>query len=403
MGNELEAKKTFSNYMASEAVQYKLKQIISDKTNSARFTTAIVSTVVNNPALVECDFTTIFSAALEAESMKLSLSPKLGQSYLVPFNDTKNNRKVATFQIGYKGYIQLAMRSGQYKDIDAIEIKEGEYKGKDSETGKPIIAFIGDDAKREELKTVGYLAYFELLNGFKKSLFWTKEKMTKHALTYSKGFAAKKGYTFWEKSFDDMAFKTLLRQIISKWGVMSIEMQNAFVKDMSIISEDGIEYFDNDDNPENGKPEVKQPEELKKEDNPPKKTAEETAKAEVTEQPKEQEKATQEKGDATEQVIHDFIDLRNLKYDEILTVKGFVKSITPKKTPKGKDYMIVTVIDAYNSKTQQTININKWGTDQPTAGVLHVFENVKKTKNASGQDLYVADKIREATDDDISL
>jgi ribosomal protein S2 len=101
--------------------------------------------------------------------------------------------------------------------------------------------------EREKAKTIGYYGMFELNNGFRKTLYWSKEKMESHALQYSKGYQAKKGYTFWEKDFDGMAFKTMLRQIISKWGVMSIELQTAFESDMAAIKEDGSkEYVDND-------------------------------------------------------------------------------------------------------------------------------------------------------------
>ena len=89
---------------------------------------------------------------------------------------------------------------------------------------------------------------FEYLNGFRKAMYWSKDKMEKHAIKYSKGYQAKKGYTFWEKDFDGMAYKTMLRQLISKWGIMSLEMQNAFEKDMASIQTDGtFEYVDNDD------------------------------------------------------------------------------------------------------------------------------------------------------------
>ena len=166
---------------------------------------------------------------------------------MVPFNDNKNGRKVAQFQIGYKGYIQLAMRSGQYRDLDVIEVREGEYKGKDAFTGKARVEFIEDDNERLKLPIIGYFAYFELLNGFRKSLYWTKEKMEQHALTYSQAYKTdvKKGWnmSFWSKDFDGMAFKTMLRQLISKWGIMSVEFQTAYTNDMGVIENDGNANF----------------------------------------------------------------------------------------------------------------------------------------------------------------
>ena len=245
----VQTKKTFSTFITNDAVKNKINAMMSSK-DGIRFITNLISAVSNNPALAECEHSTILSAALLGESLKLSPSVQLGQFYMVPYNDMKNGRKTAQFQIGYKGYIQLAMRSGQYKDLDVIEVREGEYKGKDPFTGKPRIEFIEDDNERLKLPIIGYFAYFELLNGFRKSLYWTKEKMKDHALTYSQAYKTdvKKGWSmsFWSKDFDAMAFKTMLRQLISKWGIMSIEFQTAIEKDMAVIKEDGqAVYVDN--------------------------------------------------------------------------------------------------------------------------------------------------------------
>lgn len=245
--NSLVAKKsTFSTFLTSDAVKTKINQMIAGPAG-AKFITSLISLVSNNPAIAECEHATILSSALLGESLKLSPSPQLGQFYIVPFNDNKNGRKVAQFQIGYKGYIQLAMRSGQYRDLDVIEVRQGEYKGKDTFTGKPRIEFIEDDNERLKLPIVGYFAYFELLNGFRKSIYWTKEKMEQHALTYSQAYKTdiKKGWkmSFWSKDFDAMAFKTLLRQLISKWGIMSIDFQTAVTHDMGIIDDNGNANF----------------------------------------------------------------------------------------------------------------------------------------------------------------
>lgn len=240
---------TFSAYMSGETVKQKVNEMIGSK-DGQRFITTIVSAVSANPNLAKCENSTILSAALQGEALKLSPSNQLGHYYIVPYDDNNNHRTVAQFQMGYKGYIQLAMRSGQYKDLDVMDIREGEYKGKDKQTGKPVIEFIEDDDEREELPIIGYFAYFELLNGFRKSLYWSKTKMEKHAMQYSKGYASdiKKGnkYTFWSKDFNGMAFKTMLRQLLSKWAVMSIEMQTAMVSDMAVIKENGYDYVDND-------------------------------------------------------------------------------------------------------------------------------------------------------------
>ena len=251
--NSLVAKKsTFLTFLTSDVVKTKVNQIIAGPAGN-KFITSLISLVSNNPAIAECEHSTILSSALLGESLKLSPSPQLGQFYIVPFNDNKNGRKVAQFQIGYKGYIQLAMRSGQYRDLDVIEVREGEYKGKDAFTGKPRIEFIEDDNERLKLPVVGYFAYFELLNGFRKSIYWSREKMEQYALTYSQAYKTdvKKGWkmSFWSKEFDAMAFKTLLRQLISKWGIMSIDFQTAITYDMGIIDDNGnANFVDNSSN-----------------------------------------------------------------------------------------------------------------------------------------------------------
>lgn len=194
---------------------------------------------------MECEPGTILSAGLLGETLQLSPSPQLGQYYLVPFNDRKLGRKVAQFQLGYKGYIQLAIRSGQYRKLNAMAIKEGELIKYDPLNEDIEISLIEDDSVRAATPTIGYFAMFEYLNGFRKVIYWSKEKMETHAMQYSQGYRAKKGYTFWEKDFDSMAIKTMLRQLISKWGIMSIEFQKAYEADMGVLSEDNsVNYVD---------------------------------------------------------------------------------------------------------------------------------------------------------------
>ena len=236
----------FTSFMTSGAVQKKVNEILGDEKRGARFVSGIVSAVNANPALKECDNASILSGALLGESLNLSPSPQLGNYYLVPYAD-KNRGSVATFQLGYKGYIQLAIRSGQYKKLNVLAIKEGELIKYDPLNEEIEVDLIDDEEKREKAKTVGYYAMFEYVNGFKKSMYWSKAKMEKHALQYSKGYQAKKGYTFWEKDFDAMAYKTMLRQLISKWGIMSVDMQTAYESDMAYIKDDGSkEYLDNE-------------------------------------------------------------------------------------------------------------------------------------------------------------
>ena len=234
-----------TSYLAQEKVKNQINEVIGGK-NGQRFISSIVSAVNNNPQLAECTNQSILSGALLGESLKLSPSPQLGQYYLVPFKD-KNKGMVAQFNLGYKGYIQLAIRSGQYKKLNVLAIKEGELVKFDPLNEEIEVNLIENEDEREKAPTTGYYAFFEYINGFKKAIYWSKSKMEAHALKYSAGYRAKKGYTFWEKDFDGMAYKTMLRQLISKWGIMSIDMQSAIDADTALINEDGTKvYVDNE-------------------------------------------------------------------------------------------------------------------------------------------------------------
>ena len=214
-------------YLTQDAVKQQINNVIGGK-DGQRFISAIVSAVNTNPALQECTNQSILSGALLGESLKLSPSPQLGHYYLVPFNDREKG-KVATFQLGYKGYIQLAIRSGQYKKLNVMAIKEGELEYFDPLNEDIKINLMVDSwDEREEAPTIGYYAFFELTNGFRKAIYWSRKQMESHAVKYSPGYKRDldKGtkYTFWSKDFDGMAYKTMLRQLISKWGIMSIEL-----------------------------------------------------------------------------------------------------------------------------------------------------------------------------------
>lgn len=241
-------------YLTNDAVKNQINKVIGGK-RGPRFISSVVSAVQANPTLQECTSPSIVSAALLGESLNLSPSPQLGQFYMVPFNDNKHGIKVAQFQLGYKGYIQLAIRSGYYKKLNVLAIKEGELVNYDPLNEEIEVNLIEDEEEREKAQTIGYYAFFEYTNGFRKTLYWSKQKMESHALKYSKGYAAHKGYTFWEKDFDAMAFKTMLRQLISKWGIMSIDMQNAIEGDMGAIKytdsgEMTVDYVESESVPE---------------------------------------------------------------------------------------------------------------------------------------------------------
>ncbi len=263
--NDQSKKLTISGYLGQDKIKSWINGMIGSEKEAQKFISSIISATSTTPALQACEPTTIVSAALLANALDLSLSPQLGLSYMVPFEDNKNGRTVATFILGYKGYIQLAIRSGKYRKINVIAIKEGEFVSYNPLSEELVVNLISDDEEREKAATIGYYAYFELVNGFQKSLYWSKKKMLLHADKYSKAFSvnAKKGKqpkydkvsyadyeagkvpeaemwkysSFWYKDFDGMAFKTMLRQLISKWGIMSIDMQEAFEKDGSEIYE----------------------------------------------------------------------------------------------------------------------------------------------------------------------
>ena len=252
---------TFSAFLTSDAIKNRINSMVGGK-DGQRFISAVISAVSVNPGLTECEHSTILSAALLGESLKLSPSPQLGQYYLVPFNDKKRGTKVAQFQLGYKGYIQLAIRSGYYKKLNVLAIKEGELVRFDALNEEIDVKLIDNDTEREAAKTIGYYAMFEYTNGFRKAMYWSREKMMAHADKYSMAFSAAKYQdlldgkipqsemwkysSFWYKDFDGMAYKTMLRQLISKWGIMSIELQTAIDKDMAAIHDDGsVDYVDN--------------------------------------------------------------------------------------------------------------------------------------------------------------
>jgi recombination protein RecT len=243
----VQQKPRFSVAIQSDMYKNLINNTLGDPKKATRFIASISSAVAINPTLQECDAGTILSGALLGESLGLSPSPALGHYYLVPFNDNNNNRKVATFQLGYRGFLNLAIRSSQYKKINVVAIKEGELVRFDPLNEEIEVNIIEDEELRAKAKTIGYYAMYELKLGFRKALYWSKAKMESHALQYSKGYQAKKGYTFWEKNFDEMALKTMIRQLISKYGIMSIELVTAFESDMAAIKEDGSkEYVDND-------------------------------------------------------------------------------------------------------------------------------------------------------------
>ena len=264
--NQLAAQKPkFSMVISSDKMQKLINQTLGDKKKAERYTAAIMSAVATNPQLSNCEAISIITGSLLGESLGLAHSPQLGQYYLVPFKVKAKNgipeHYDASFILGYKGLIQLAIRSGYYKKINVLEVKKGELKYYNPFSEEIEIEPIQDVDVREKEQTIGYYAMFEYLNGFQKIMYWSKAQMIAHADRYSPAFSA--GATggkypkvsfadyeagrydkndewlyssFWYKNFDGMAKKTMLRQLISKWGIMSTDMVQAIESDNGIIT-----------------------------------------------------------------------------------------------------------------------------------------------------------------------
>lgn len=247
INNTLQKKQeTLVDYLNKDIIINHIKKVVGKDTK--RFISSIISATTVNPELKECSKESILSAALLGETLKLSPSPQLGQYYFVPFKSKYG--KVAQFIIGYKGYLQLAIKTGFYKKINVIAIKEGELNYFDPLNEEIQVNIIKDYEAREKAETVGYYAYLEYMNGFRKALYWSKSQMENHALKYSTSYNRdiQKGtkYSYWSNNFEAMAYKTMLRQLLSKWGNLNPEMQMAIDGDMAVIHQDGTnEYIDN--------------------------------------------------------------------------------------------------------------------------------------------------------------
>lgn len=258
MANEIakaERKEGIATFLAKEAVKTNIESVVGNK-DSQRFISSVVSAVQTNPQLADCTNASILSAALLGHSLNLPMSPQIGMYYFVPF---KNKKKVkdangkettmevneATFQLSYRGMLQLAMRSGQYKSMNVTDIREGELVSYNPIEDVYEFKAETDIAKREKLPIIGYYAFFEMVNGFKKGVYWTREQVDTHAKRYSASYRNGWSSSLWKTDFDAMAKKTLLRQLISKWGIMSVDMETAYASDQAVIRDGVPDYVDN--------------------------------------------------------------------------------------------------------------------------------------------------------------
>lgn len=255
MANQLaEVKKeSIATFLATDSVKENVTKIVGEK-DTQRFISSLVSAVQTNPSLAECTNKSLLNAALLGQSLNLPQSPQLANFYFVPFKNSKAGITEATFQLGWRGYIALAMRSGQYKKIHVTDIREGELKAYNPIEDEYEFTPITDMKKRLEAPVIGYYAYFVLINGFKKTLYWSREQMDEHAKKYSQSYRKGWDSSLWKSDFDKMAYKTMLRQLISKYGPMSVDMERAYVGDQSVIGDNGNpDYIDNvPDEPEKG-------------------------------------------------------------------------------------------------------------------------------------------------------
>ena len=244
--NKLSTQKTtVKSLLESESVKTRIEEILGK--NAATFATSVIQIQQSNKLLVNADPQSIIGAALTSATLNLPLNNSLGYAYLIPFNERQSNGTYlskAQFQIGYKGFHQLAMRSGQFKTIHATDVKEGEIESRDRLTGEMTFNFIEDDNVREKTKTIGYISYFRLLNGFEAYHYMSSKEMESHAKKFSQTY--KKGFGLWKDDLYSMALKTVLKLLLSKKAPLSIDMQKAVETDQaSFKNEDEFEHIDN--------------------------------------------------------------------------------------------------------------------------------------------------------------
>ena len=226
------ANQSLTVWLKDEGIKKKIAENLGK--NAASFTSALLNIYQNNKLLQECDGRSILGAGMLAATMDLSITPSLGQAYVVPF------RGKATFQIGTKGLIQLAHRTGQYTRLHAGKVYEGELRGFNPITGEPEIG------ERISDNVVGYVAYMRLINGFEKTLYMTTAEIEAHAKKYSQSYG--KSYSPWTTNFEAMASKTVLKKLLNAWGILSADMAEALQADQSVVDKNTFTYVDNGGN-----------------------------------------------------------------------------------------------------------------------------------------------------------
>lgn len=214
---------TVKDFFAKDAVKSKFQELLGKK--SVGFLTSVMQVATNNKLLANADPVSIYNSAAIAATLDLPINPNLGFAYIVPYGGQ------AQFQIGWKGLVQLALRTGQYKSINVIDVHENQFKSFDVLSEE----LHADFTKEGNGVVVGYVCYFKLVNGFEKKVYWSKSKVEKHAQKFSKTYSNKSGV--WQMDFDAMARKTVLKNALSKWGILSIEMQTATIADQAVVND----------------------------------------------------------------------------------------------------------------------------------------------------------------------
>ena len=224
-------------------VQQRFKQMLGEKANS--FLVSVLNVVRSSDQLSQAEPDSVRDAAAIAATLDLPIDPNLGMAYIIPYKDGKTGKTYANFQMGYKGFIQLAQRSGQLKTISATPVRDGQIVKND-----PLRGYEFDFTQGQDGKIVGYAAYMALLNGFEKTLYMSVDEIKKHASAYSKTY--KSQYGQWSQNFDGMAMKTVLKLLLSKYAPLSVDMQQAVKTDQAVVNDyegNQIEYPDNGQDP----------------------------------------------------------------------------------------------------------------------------------------------------------
>ena len=245
--------KRFNQLIAQPKTQDYLKAVLNNKKDS--FVANVTALVTTNTNLQECQPMSVIYAAIKATALDLPLDPSLGCAYVIPYKNNKLNRTDAQFQLGAKGFVQLAIRSGQFKVLNVTDIREGEMQDFDLLTGEVKFKALPG---RESLPVIGYAAYFRLINGFEKTLYMTVEELDAHATRYSQTYKydKSKGYktSKWSDDFDAMAKKTVLKLLLARYAPKSVEFQQinqAINDDQMIVNErNEVQYLDNPDTEE---------------------------------------------------------------------------------------------------------------------------------------------------------